>query len=99
MLIQFENRVQVESQEAVQRKIFQERCVELQAKLDKSRVAYYDRGRELEVLRVQFEEQKQQLQVLEEKQENSDKETRTMDLLIFVEDGEFRDKIIQRKCT
>ena len=42
---------QVESQQALQKKIFQERCVELQAKLDKSRGAYYEKGRELEVTR------------------------------------------------
>lgn len=43
--------IQVESQQALQKKIFQERCVELQAKLDKSRVAYYEKGRELQVVR------------------------------------------------
>lgn len=53
---------QVESQQALQKKIFQERCVELQAKLDKSRVAYYEKGRELEVMRIHHEEEKQQLQ-------------------------------------
>ena len=41
----------MESQQALQKKIFQERCVELQAKLDKSRVAYYEKGRELQVVR------------------------------------------------
>eukprot|EP00434_Breviolum_minutum_P045134 symbB.v1.2.040400.t1/scaffold7200.1/size12713/2 len=53
---------QVESQQSLQKKIFQERCVELQAKLDKSRVACYEKGRELEVLKIHFEEQQQQLQ-------------------------------------
>lgn len=53
---------QVESQQALQKKIFQERCVELQAKLDKSRVAYYEKGRELQVVRIQHEEERQQLQ-------------------------------------
>ena len=52
----------VESQQSLQKKIFQERCVELQAKLDKSRVACYEKGRELEVLKIHFEEQQQQLQ-------------------------------------
>ena len=52
----------VEAQNALQKKIFQERCVELQAKLDQQRVAYYDKNRELEVMRIHHEEEKHQLQ-------------------------------------
>lgn len=68
----------MESQQALQKSIFQERCIELQAKLDKSRVAYYEKGRELEMLRMHFEEQKQKLLQLQEERQGEQEEKRTL---------------------
>ena len=53
--------VQAEAQLGLQTRILSERCMELQAKMDRSKVSQYDLFGQLEQLRAQNAEQHQQL--------------------------------------
>ena len=52
---------QAEAQLSLQTQILTERCIELQAKMDRSKVTQYDLFGQLEQLRIQSLEQQQQL--------------------------------------